>query len=145
MTAPIFVDTNVFIYALDERDAVKQMAAIAWRKELWRTGRGRLSFQVLQECYAQLVRIWPNKREEARAEVRDLLAWKPVTMDLAILERSWKLQDRCQLSFWNALILAAAKAAGCEYLLTEDLPAGQELDGIVVVNPFLTEPESLRR
>jgi PIN domain-containing protein len=88
MTAPIFVDTNVLIYALDERDAVKQTAAITWRKELWRTGRERVSFQVWQECYAQLLRIWPHKREEARAEVRDLLAWKPLTIDLAILERA---------------------------------------------------------
>ncbi len=143
MTEPVFVDTNVLVYALDERDPRKQVAAWSWRQELWRSGRGRISFQVLQECYVQLLRIWPDRRTEAQAEVRDLLAWKPVAVDVAILELSWKLQHRYQLSFWDALIVSAAKATGSGYLLTEDLQAGQELDGVKVLNPFLTEPASL--
>jgi hypothetical protein len=94
MTEPVFVDSNVPVYALDERDPRKQVAAWSWRQELWRTGRRRISFQVLQECYAQLLRIWPERRTEAQAEVRDRLAWKPVAVDVAILERSWKPQHR---------------------------------------------------
>ncbi len=143
MTEPVFVDTNVLVYALDERDPRKQVAAWSWRQELWRSGRGRISFQVLQECYVQLLRIWPDRRTEAQAEVRDLLAWKPVAVDVAILELSWKLQHRYQLAFWDALIVSAAKATGSGYLLTEDLQAGQELDGVKVLHPFLTEPASL--
>ena len=142
MTALVFVDTNVLLYALDERDAEKQKAAKAWREEVWKNGRGRTSFQVLQECYAQLQRLWPHKRKEAQAEVRDLLAWKPVSVDGPLLEQAWKLQDRYQLNFWDALIIAAARAAGCRYVLTEDLQAGQNLDGVTVVNPFLTAPSS---
>jgi predicted nucleic acid-binding protein len=145
MTAPVFVDTNVLLYALDERIPAKRASALAWRSDLWKTRRGRVSFQVLQECYAQLVRIWPNAREEARREVRDLLAWEPVAMDAAMLERGWKVQERYQLSVWDALIVSAAHAAGCRYLLTEDMQAGWELDGIVVVNPFATEPSALSR
>jgi predicted nucleic acid-binding protein len=75
--------------------------------------------------------------------VKDLLAWQPVKVDGTILERGWKLQDRYQLSFWDALIVAAAKASGCRYLLTEDLQTHQDLDGILVISPFLTEPTSL--
>src|SRR6266849_3203960 len=116
MTEPVFVDTNVLVYALDERDPRKQVAAWSWRQELWRSGRGRISFQVLQECYVQLLRIWPDRRTEAQAEVRDLLAWKPVAVDVAILELSWKLQHRYQRSFWDALIVSAAKATGSGYL-----------------------------
>jgi predicted nucleic acid-binding protein len=66
-----------------------------------------------------------------------------VIADAALLERGWKIQDRFQLSYWDALIVAAAKAASCRYLLTEDLQAGQSLDGIEVVNPFLRGPESV--
>jgi predicted nucleic acid-binding protein len=102
MTEPVFVDSNVLVYALDERDPRKQVAAWCWRQELCRTGRGRISFQVPQEWYAQLLRIWPDRRTEAQAEVRDRLAWKPVAADVAILERSWKLQHRYQLSFRGA-------------------------------------------
>jgi predicted nucleic acid-binding protein len=141
--ASVFVDSNVLLYAVDEADADKQRVARNWRAELWKSRRGRVSFQVLGEFYVNAVRKQPAAREEARAEVRDLLAWNPVVTDGALLERGWKLQDRYRLSYWDALIVAAAKAASCRYLLTEDLQAGQQLDGIEVVNPFLRSPESV--
>jgi len=105
----VFVDTNVFIYALDDADRTKQQAA----------------------------------REEARAEVRDLLAWGPAMIDDRVLNQSWKIQDRYQFSFWDALIVAAAQSLSCKYLLTEDLQANQQLDGLVVINPFVRDPASI--
>jgi len=143
MTAPIFVDTNVFIYALDDADLKKRDAARAWRAELWKSRRGRISFQVLQEFYVKVTQKWPRARQGAQSEVRDLLAWKPVTVDEGLLERAWNLQDRYKLSFWDALIVAAAKAAACRHLLTEDLQADQDLEGVVVVDPFLRDPAAL--
>jgi predicted nucleic acid-binding protein len=141
--SPVFVDSNVFLYAVDEANPRKQEAARNWRAELWKNRRGRVSFQVLGEFYVNAVRKRPTAREEARAEVRDLLAWNPVVADAALLERGWKLQDRYGLSYWDALIVAAAKVASCGYLLTEDLQAGQKLDGIEVVNPFLRDPQDV--
>ena len=143
MTAPVFVDTNVFIYAIDEADLGKQEAARLWRSELWKSHRGRISFQVLQEFYVKVTQKWPDARDEARAEIRDLLAWEPVAVNGVILERSWKLQDRYKLSFWDARIVAAAKSLSCPYLLTEDLQAGQNLDGVEVVNRAIPYPASL--
>ena len=143
MIAPVFVDTNVFIYALDDADRKKQEVARNWRAELWRRRQGRISFQVLQEFYAKVTHKWPNARQDARSEVRDLLAWRPVSVDSAILDHAWKIQDRYQLSFWDALIVAAAQSVSCRYLLTEDLQAGQDLDGLLIVNPFLNDPTSV--
>ncbi|MGA9544807.1 MAG: PIN domain-containing protein [Candidatus Sulfotelmatobacter sp.] len=143
MTAPVFVDSNVFLYALDEANPKKQQAARNWRAELWKSRRGRVSFQVLGEFYVNAVRKQPAARDEVRAEVRDLLAWNPVIADAVLLEQGWKIQDRYQFSYWDALIVAAAKACGCRYLLTEDMQSGQKLDGIEVVNPFLRGPESI--
>jgi predicted nucleic acid-binding protein len=143
MTAPVFVDSNVFLYAVDEADQKKQRAARNWRAELWKSRRGRVSFQVLGEFYVNAIRLLPKARDEARAEIRDLLAWNPVVTDAAVLEYGWKLQDRYRLSYWDALIVAAAKASSCRYLLTEDLQPGQKLDGIEVINPFLLDPESI--
>lgn len=143
MIAPVFVDTNVLIYALDDADRKKQATARHWRAELWRTRRGRISFQVLQEFYAKVTKKWPNARQDARSEVRDLLAWRPVSVDSRILEDAWKIQDRYQMSFWDALIVAAAKSASCRYLLTEDLQDGQDLGGLTIVNPFRCDPASL--
>jgi predicted nucleic acid-binding protein len=152
MTAPdfadstealVFVDSNVFLYAVDEADRNKQDVAREWRARLWKTRRGRVSFQVLGEFYVNALRKRPSAREEAGAEVRDLLAWNPVVADAALLARGWKIQDRYRLSYWDALIVAAAKVASCRYLLTEDLQAGQELEGVEVINPFLRAPESV--
>jgi predicted nucleic acid-binding protein len=85
----------------------------------------------------------PAALDDARAEIRDLLAWRPVVTDAALLERGWKLQDRYRLSYWDSLIVAASKTASCAYLLTEDLQTGQNLDGVEVVNPFLRDPSML--
>jgi len=133
----------LLIYALDEADPEKQKAAWAWKSELWKNGLGRISCQVLQEFYVKVTKKRPGARRQARAEVRDLLAWQPVAMDAEILERCWRIQDRYQLSFWDALIVAAAKAASCRYLLTEDLQEGQDLEGVMVINPFLHDPATL--
>jgi predicted nucleic acid-binding protein len=143
MTAPVFVDTNVHVYAIDQADPKKHRVARAWNAELWKSRCGRTSFQVLQEFYVTVAQKRPAARGEARAAVRDLLAWRPVSVDGGLLERGWALQDRYRLSFWDALIVAAAQAASCRYLLTEDLQADQDLDGVLVVNPFAQNPGSL--
>jgi len=143
MTAPVFVDSNIFLYAVDDADPRKQRVAMDWRAELWKSRLGRISFQVLNEFYVNAVRLKPAARDEVRAEVRDLLAWNPVVVDAALMERGWKLQDRYHLSFWDSLIVAAARIASCGFLLTEDLQNGQKLDGVEVVNPFLRGPGSV--
>lgn len=143
MSAPVFVDSNILLYAVDDADPRKQQVARNWRAELWKSRLGRVSFQVLNEFYVNAVRLNPAASDQARSEVRDLLAWNPVMTDASVIERGWKLQDRYQLSFWDSLIVAAAKAAACGFLLTEDLQDGQKLDGVEVVNPFLRGPASV--
>ncbi|PYQ60739.1 MAG: hypothetical protein DMF53_16455, partial [Acidobacteria bacterium] len=54
---------------------------------------------------------------------------------------AWSIQDRFRLSWWDALIVSAARSAECPYLLTEDLQHGQDLDGVRVVSPFRISPE----
>jgi predicted nucleic acid-binding protein len=143
MTAPVFVDSNVLIYAVDEANPRKHEAAMRWRSELWKSRLGRVSFQVLQEFYANVYRKWPAAREQARAEVRNLLAWRPLAINFKIMEDAWIIQDRYRISFWDSLIVAAAKAASCRYLLTEDLQADEDFDGVVVVNPYRSDPPEI--
>jgi predicted nucleic acid-binding protein len=143
MIAPVFVDTNVLIYYLDEANLKKFEASRLWLAELWKSRQGRISFQVLQEFYSTATRKWPALSKEVRAEIRDLLDWRPVAIDAEILEVGCKVQERYQLSFWDSLIVAAAKAASCRYLLTEDLQADQDLDGLVIVNPFGRAPDEI--
>ena len=141
---PVFVDTNVLVYARDAGETIKQPRALAWLHHLWRTRSGRLSYQVLQEFYVTVTRkLDPGLAPaEARADLRAFLAWRPVGVDGEMLEAAWTLEDRHSLSFWDALILAAAQAAGCERVLSEDLSDGETYGGVEVVNPFRHEPVS---
>ena len=75
--------------------------------------------------------------------MRDLFAWNPVVVDASVIEAAWRLRKRFSLSFWDALIVGAAQAAGCSHLLTEDLSHGQDLDGVRVVSPFRMAPSDL--
>ena len=131
-------DTNVVVYPYDAREPEKQRRADDWLKMLWSRRSGRLSFQVLQECYATLTRKLKPAMATADAQrvVRALAAWRPIAVDLPILERAWLLQRRFSLSWWDALIVAAAQASECRVLLTEDLQRDQEFDMIRVVDPF---------
>ena len=137
---PIFVDTNVLVYARDASDPGKQARASGWVSYLWETGEGRLSLQVLNEYYAATTRkLQPGlSRAEARADIEDLLAWRPIGIDERMLGPAWGVEDRFGLSYWDSLIVVAASVAGCEVLLSEDLQHGAGLDGVRVVDPFQT-------
>lgn len=145
MTALVFVDTNVLLYRHDSIRPDKQAAAEAWLEMLWLTRRGRLSTQVLQEFYVNATRkLKPGlEPRTAQDEVRDLFSWRPIPTDQEVIEEAWRIQERFGLSFWDSLIVSAARIGGCYYLLTEDLQHGQDLDGVRVLNPFQEEPASL--
>lgn len=142
MTAPVFVDTNVLVYSRDTRNAAKHERAREWVEFLWDTKRGRLSRQVLHEYYVTVTRkLRPGlSTEEARSDVRALFHWLSAVDPEVAIESAWTCQDRCSLSFWDALIVGAAQSMGCGCVLSEDLPAGQDLEGVRVVNPFATSP-----
>lgn len=145
MTATVFVDTNVLVYRRDAGRGDKQKQADAWLERLWADRCGRLSYQVLQEYFVTVTsKLIPGlPAETARNDVRALLAWHPVTLDAGVMEAAWVIQDRYQLSWWDALIVAAAQVADCQFLLSEDLQDGQELGAVRVVSPFNHSPESV--
>ena len=139
MTALYFVDTNLLVYGRDASEPEKQPVADAWLERLWRSHTGRLSMQVLQEYYQVVTRrLSPGLDPRiARDDIRDLLKWQPVPMDQQVLERAWAVEEAFGFSWWDALIVGAAHCAGCDYLLTEDLQDGQNLEGLTVIDPFV--------
>lgn len=145
MSVTCFVDTNVLVYARDVDETEKQPLAEAWLKALWTQRQGRLSYQVLHEYYVTVTRkLHPGiPVRDARDDVRALMSWHPISANGEMLESAWDLQDRYGLSWWDALIVSATQVAGADFLLTEDLSAGQNLGGVVIVNPFETKPEQL--
>ena len=142
MTGPVFVDTNVLVYARDVSDPGKQRAASAWIESLWGNRRGRLSTQVLHEFYVTVTRkLKPGMKPlQARQDVRDLIAWSPVPLSTSLTEQAMVLEEREKLSFWDALIVAAATESSCRVLLSEDFTNGRSFGELTVVSPFATDP-----
>jgi predicted nucleic acid-binding protein len=101
---------------------------------------------VLHEFYVNATRKLtpPMPAGDARAEVRRYQRWQPWAVDHATVEAAWAVESRHGLHYWDALMVAAAQQQGCDLLLTEDLPAGQQFDGVTIVNPFLVGPERLQ-
>lgn len=139
---PLFADTNLLVYARDASERAKQPRAREWLDYLWESREGRLSYQVLTEYYVTVThKLRPGlDPDDARADVRDLLAWRPVATDARVLEGAWALERRFSIGIWDALIVAAARTAGCTHVLSEDLQHEQDLDGVRIVNPFLVSP-----
>lgn len=144
MTA-VFVDTNVLLYGEDGADPVKQARALDWLRALWLRRLGHLSTQVLNEFYNNATRKLkpPMPQGEARAEVRRYQRWQPWLLDHATVETAWAVQSRFGIGYWDALIVAAAQAQGCRYLLTEDMQHLQVMDRVQILNPFLVGPDVL--
>jgi predicted nucleic acid-binding protein len=142
MTDNIFVDTNVLLYWRDASEPRKQVIAAAKLAELWETHAGRLSVQVLNEYFVNVTRkLDPGlSPEEAWDDVEALSAWDPLPIDMPILTRTFAVQRRYQLSWWDSMIVAAAEAAGCTRILSEDLSNDTSYFGITVENPFAEMP-----
>ena len=135
---PVFVDTNVLVYAEDKTMGQKHVLARDLVVKLWNDADGVLSVQVLQELYVTLTRKVgkPLSSDKALAIVKEYLSWVVVDNTPKLLVAAAGLQQRAQLSFWDALAVQAALDAGCDRLYSEDLNAGQKFGPLVVVNPF---------
>jgi predicted nucleic acid-binding protein len=135
-----FVDTNLPLYGVDPADQDKRARATDWLNHLWASGVGRLSWQVLHEFYWNAVRKMGLAAAEARGMVEDLSHWRPVDTSLGLIQEAWGWMDAAQLSYWDALIVAAAQRSGASYLLTEDLQHGRTFGTVRILDPFRHSP-----
>lgn len=138
MNDKCFVDTNILVYAHDRSAGPKHERARALIEELWSSGQGVLSTQVLQEFYINVRRkaAHPLSKDETRRTVQDYLNWKVVVNTPESVIRALDIEDRYGISFWDALIVASAEICGASILYTEDLAHGQVYASIRAVNPF---------
>jgi len=138
-----FVDTNIVIYAYDIHANAKHSAARALMNNLWRSQTGCLSIQVLQEFYVNVTQkiVTPVDVATATQIIHDLSDWTvyaPVPNDVI---NAIRVQQRYQLSFWDAMIVWSAARLGCSILWSEDLNHGQTYEGVRIQNPFVTNDE----
>jgi predicted nucleic acid-binding protein len=133
----IFLDTNVLLYSIsqDPAESAKRDIAVA----LLDRDDVALSVQVLQEFYVQATRATRKdalQHEIAAGLVRTWLRFKVQEISVPILLGALDIKAAYQLSYWDAAIVAAARALGCKQVLTEDLAHGREVEGILISDPF---------
>jgi len=136
-----FVDTNVLLYRHDQKAPTKQRVAEGWIGVLWQHGAGRLSWQVLNEYYANATGKIGAPTRLVRRLVEAYSTWDPSGFGLGVLHRAWYWTDKAGIPYWDALIVAAAEIKGCAYLLSEDFQADRRFGEVTVVNPFVSAPE----
>ena len=132
-----FVDTNVLVYAVDKTNPHKTSIAA----EVLETRAVELvvSAQVLSEFYVVTTRrlAEPLGEEAAAAFVNDLERLPVVAIDFDVVRDGIQISREARLSYWDGLIVAAARQAGCDVVLTEDLSHDATIAGVRVENPFL--------
>ncbi len=134
-----FADTNVLLYAIstqaEERSKAETARTLLDRQDI------ALSTQVLQEFYVQATRPTrsrPLSHDQASGLVESFTRFPVQDATLPIVRSALALRSRYGLSLWDCTIVEAARALGCSVVLTEDMQAGQDLDGVRIVNPFTT-------
>lgn len=133
-----FVDTNILVYAYDRTAGIKFDRARALMESLWDRAEGVLSTQVLQEFYVAVTSKIPQPlgTRKAREIVSDLGTWTVAVLEVSDILKASELGERYRMSFWDSLILAAARKKEAKTLWSEDFSHGQDYDGVKVRNPF---------
>jgi predicted nucleic acid-binding protein len=135
---PQFVDTSILIYAHDGSAGDKHTRARDLFRALWQSGHGCLSVQVLQEFYVNVTQkvAKPLAPDAAAQIIADLSVWQIHRPGAEDVLDAIRLQDRYQVSFWDAMIIASAVQLGCQTIWSEDLNPGQLYDTVTVASPF---------
>jgi predicted nucleic acid-binding protein len=136
MSARSFFDTNVLIYADDKAAPAKQRKALDLVAEHRRARTGVVSLQVLQEYFVAVTRKLRVDAAIARRKIELLAEFDVAVPEVQDILAAIDLHRLHGFSFWDALILRAAKQAGCSVLFSEDLQQEREIDGVRIVNPF---------
>lgn len=134
----VFLDTNIIVYAYDRDAGRKHEIARNLLIDMWNAEGGVLSTQVLQEFYITVTKkiTSPLPPESAREIIVDFLTWDVVTNGGEAVLEAIDLQIREKISFWDALVVAAAEKGAADILLSEDFSDGRKFGDIAVRNPF---------
>ena len=137
MNGLAFFDTNILVYAEDAAAPAKREKAIALFRDHLRHGTAVLSLQVLQEYFSAATRKLRVAPETAQRKVEILARARIVRFEASDIIAAIELHRLTQISFWDALIVHAARLAGVAVLYSEDLQHGSAVAGVRVMNPFL--------
>ena len=137
MNGASFLDSNIFVYSIDEADDRKHRIASELIDRLLEDKTGCVSYQVVQETINVMIRKHDATQDEIQEMLDDTLRplWQ-VDPSPRLYMRGLELRDRYGFSFYDSLIVAAALEADCARLYTEDMQHGQRIEGLTIENPF---------
>jgi predicted nucleic acid-binding protein len=139
MSARFFLDTNIFVYTFDSEAPGKRERARDLVQIALTDGVGVISYQVVQEFLNVALRKFavPLTARDADTYLDTvLMPLCEVFPDRQLYASAIVLHSRTGWSFYDSLIVSAARRAGVTVLYSEDLQSGRILDGLTVVNPF---------
>jgi predicted nucleic acid-binding protein len=138
MSRPAFFDTNIFVYADDTSEPLRQARAIQLITTYQRKSLMVVSLQVLQEYFATVTRKLRLDPEVAQRKVEVLARSRVIRFTEDDVIAAIELHRLHRISFWDAMIVHAARLAGADVLYSEDMQHGAVLAGVRIDNPFLT-------
>jgi len=136
MATRSFIDTNVLIYAEASDVPQKQRAALSLLKSLYDDNAGVLSTQVLQEYCNVALKKLKLPPQYVRSQLDMYEQFEVVQVTPSIIRAGLDLHQIRSVSFFDAIVLASAHAAGCNVIWTEDMNAGEVVNGVCISNPF---------
>lgn len=132
----VFLDANILAYAQDQASPVKRRRSREVIAELAASGLGVISTQVLQEFYVTVTRKMGVDPLAAKGVLRTFTIFEVAHASPDLIDDAIDCSILNKISFWDALIVAAAAATGCTTVYSEDLNAGQVIQGVRIENPL---------
>ena len=133
----IFIDTNIVVYANDNRVAMKQNKAIEIIVSLMTSRTGTISTQVLQEYAFVAINKLKQPQDVVLRQLKLLESLEIIHQSPIQIRRAVEIMHLYKIGFWDACVISNAEHANCTEIYSEDLNSGQFYSGIQIVNPFL--------
>ncbi len=135
----IFIDTNLFVYSIDQKEPEKKEQARQILKKIVNIHQPVISTQVIKEFYVVATTKLKAEQLIVKNIIHNFRNMEVVNNDLELIEQAIDISVISKLSFWDSLIIAAAEKANCEFVFSEDFNAGQTYRGVMVVDPFIMD------
>jgi predicted nucleic acid-binding protein len=134
-----FVDTNVLLYGIDDKDPQKHKTALTLIEQLSRAKTGIISTQILLEYAANLTQKFKVSRKTAALMTAAFAEWQVMEADVGAVLRALARSTENNVSIWDAMVIEAALRSGAQTLYTEDLQHGQRFGDLTIINPFIAQ------
>ena len=136
MTGKCFVDTNVFVYLFTKTDPKKREKCYSIFKKAGKQTQFVVSTQVIKEFSSVMLSKFNMPPLELKSTIDTITEFEVIETHVNLIKTAIDIRTLNQLSFWDSLIISAAKSANCTMVLTEDMNDGQVIEGLKIQSPF---------